>query len=166
MGRWSDPRSFPTAHSALVAQVLLTVVTSGVRSSPVVRLTCVGSPLQRMLAFLEMSQSSNVSHLWLACRFSSQKEEWALRSPAANVNGPELILLRARESDEVGPFTGATHRLWIVAHLRRDSWICIVSLSRGGLQSSAARWKTMPSLTKVSRPPPRWVLGWSTRIEL
>ncbi len=45
---------------------------------------------------------------WLV---SSLREEWALRSPAANVNGPTLMLLRERESDEVGPFTGATYRL-------------------------------------------------------
>ncbi len=35
MGRWSDPRSSPTVHSALVAQVLLIMVTSGVLSPPV-----------------------------------------------------------------------------------------------------------------------------------
>ncbi len=52
---------------------------------------------------------------------------------AANLNGPTLMLLRARESGKVGPFAGATYRLRIVAHLRRDSWICMVSLSRGGL---------------------------------
>ncbi len=39
-----------------------------------------------------------------------QREEWALRSPAANVNGLTLMLLRARESGKVGPFTGATYR--------------------------------------------------------
>ncbi len=28
--------------------------------------------------------------------------------PTANVNGPTLMLLKARESDEVDPFNGAT----------------------------------------------------------
>ncbi len=111
MGRWSDPRSSPTVHSALVAQVLLTMVTSGVLSPPVARLTCVGSPLLRMLACLEIGQSSTVSSCWSAGWCSSQREEWTLRSPAANVNGPTLMLLRARESGNVGPFTGATYRL-------------------------------------------------------
>ncbi len=37
-----------------------------------------------------------------------EREEWALRSPAANVNEPTLMLLRARESDELGPFSGVT----------------------------------------------------------
>ncbi len=58
IGGWSDPSSSPTAHSALVAQVLLTMVTSGVLSHPVAQLTCVGSPLLRMLVCLEISPSS------------------------------------------------------------------------------------------------------------
>ncbi len=33
-------------------------------------------------------------------------------------------------------------------------WSCMVSLSRTGLYSSMARRKTMPSLTRLSRPPP------------
>ncbi len=32
VGRWSDPWSSPTAHSPLIAQVLLTMVTPGVLS--------------------------------------------------------------------------------------------------------------------------------------
>ncbi len=111
MGRWSDPRSSPTVNSAWVAQVLLTMVTSGVLSPPVARVTCVGSPLLRMLAFLDKTQSSTVSPRWLAGVYSSQREEWALRSLAANVNGPTLMLLRARESGKVGPFIGASYRL-------------------------------------------------------
>ncbi len=42
MDRWSDPGSSPTVHSALVAQVLLTMVTSGVLSPPVDRWHCGG----------------------------------------------------------------------------------------------------------------------------
>ncbi len=97
MGRWSDPRSSPTAHSALVAQVLLTMVTSGVLSPPVAQLTYVASKVLRMLTCLVIGQSSTASPGWC----SSQKEEWALRSPAANVSGQTLMLLRARESDKV-----------------------------------------------------------------
>ncbi len=111
MGRWSDPRSSLTVHSALVAQVLLTMVTSGELSPPVAQLTCVGSLLLRMLACLKISQSSTVSPRWSADLCSPQREEWALRSPAANVNGPTLMLLRAKESGKVCPFTGATYRL-------------------------------------------------------
>ncbi len=57
MGWWSDPGSSPTVHSALVAQVLLTMVTSGVASPHVARMTCLGSPLLKMLACLEIRQS-------------------------------------------------------------------------------------------------------------
>ncbi len=104
MSRWSDPWSSPTAHSALVAHVLLTMVTSGVLSPPVARLTCVVSPLLRMLAYLEISQSSNVSPRWSAGWCSSQREEWALRSPAANLNGPTVLLLkRAPWAVKCGP---------------------------------------------------------------
>ncbi len=63
LGRWSDPRSSPNAHSSLVAQVLLTMVTPGVLSPPMARLTCLGSLLFRMLMFLKISQSSTVG--WL-----------------------------------------------------------------------------------------------------
>ncbi len=133
MGRWSDPRSSPTAHSALVAQVFFTMVTSGVLSPPVARLMCMGSPLLRMLAFLEISQSLSASPRWPVCWCSSQNVEWALRSPTANVSGQTLMLLRAMEPNEVGPFPAATNRFWIAAHFRRDSWICMVSFSRGGL---------------------------------
>ncbi len=108
MGMWSDPRSSPTVYSALVAQVLSTMVTSGVLSHPVARLTCMGLPLLRILACLEISQSSIVSPRWSAGWCSSQREEWALRSPSANAKGPTLMLLRARESGKVDPFTRAT----------------------------------------------------------
>ncbi len=96
MGRWCDPRPSPTAHSTLVAQVLLYMVTSSVLSNKVARLTRVGSSLLRMLAFMEMSQSSTVSPRWSAGWCSSQREEWAFRLPAANVSELTLMLLRAR----------------------------------------------------------------------
>ncbi len=41
VGRWSYLRSSPTAHSALVVQVLLTMIAPGVLSPPVARLMCV-----------------------------------------------------------------------------------------------------------------------------
>ncbi len=52
-----------------------------------------------------------VNKVWAVGSEWSQVEEWALRSPAANVNRHTMMLLRARKSNEVGLFTGATYRL-------------------------------------------------------
>ncbi len=48
--------------------------------------------------------------VWAVGSEWSQREECALRSPAANVNGHTLMLSRAWESEEVGLFTVATNR--------------------------------------------------------
>ncbi len=144
MGRFSDTRSSPTFYLAFVAQVLRTIELSGVPRPPVTRLTFVGSPLLFILVFLEMSQSSTVSLRWSARWYSSSNDEWALRSPAANVNWPALMWLRSRESDEVGPCNGSAYRLWFVAHLWRCSWISMVGLSRGGLLSSSGLLNNIP----------------------
>ncbi len=60
IGRWSDSRSPPTVHSALVAQVLFTIEAL---NPPVARLTSVDSQLLRVMVFLEMNQSTNISSL-------------------------------------------------------------------------------------------------------
>ncbi len=44
-------------HLALFSQLQLTIVMPGVRRPAVAQLTCVGSPLLRILAFLEKSNS-------------------------------------------------------------------------------------------------------------
>ncbi len=75
LSTWSDRRSFSTAHPPLVAQVMLTMVRAVVLSPPVARLTCVASPLLRMLEFLEISQSSTVSPRWSVDWRSSQGDE-------------------------------------------------------------------------------------------
>ncbi len=49
--------------------------------------------------------------MWAVGSEWSQRDEWALRSPAENVNGPTLLLLRARESDEVGLLNCAKYML-------------------------------------------------------
>ncbi len=88
MGRFSDTRSSSAFYLLLVAQVLRTIELSGVLSPSVTRLTFVGSPLLWILVFLEMCHYFIVSSRWLVF---VQREEGALRSPAANVNGPTKI---------------------------------------------------------------------------
>ncbi len=64
IGRWSISRCAPAVHSALVVQLLSAIVTSVVLSPQVARLTCVGSPLLRILVFLAIGDLSTVSPCW------------------------------------------------------------------------------------------------------